>query len=224
MRAIAQLRQIFEQTDSQTSPIKRETELLIPAVAAALRSNVSIQRRYPTFWQQLLANRLLQDLFLEFVDLLDSSGEWCIPQFPPASLNVLPPVPELAFYSADHWHIQWYQSPSQLNDLIEKAQSSVVLFESVVDLENGELEVLLRLSGGESAEQHPILHIIHRAENTVPLVATLQWGQSEQTLPVHKHTTLFEMIAPPFCEECAKIDAPLQLIVETNRVNTQTSR
>lgn len=211
MESIARWQTIFVEDTRQRD---QDVASLLPMAAAAVRNGRSIQAQFPNLWQKLLVNQQLRETFFELLQLVNRQGQWQAASFDPTLLHQIAPVPQVFLFSADNWHIQWFQPQAQLSHLLnvpDRWAQSILLFNSVVELEVGQLVVFLRVATSRMSEVHPVLQINHPTQ--LPLHTTLQWGDYKTTVPITNHRAIFAPVQSKMIGSGSTITAPLQLTI-----------
>lgn len=222
------------------SPVTDEDAELIPIVAEAAMRGEDIRQTYPRFWQAVLGRAQLRIAFLQVILALETPASDLPPLASSAwlaeELARIPPVAQVRQYSRQRWAVTWRQTARQANFQVQQPDETTrrlrrtmthihgetfTMLRTDVTLESGELNVLLELarSADKSLYQPTVLVSFDPdpAIPPVPLVASLNWGDYAQRMPLYLGPVIFppvpaSAVADPVTDH---ILYDLQLSVET---------
>lgn len=186
---LTKLRQHLEELSS--IPSAQDEEMLTIIISDA-HKGIDITQEYPAFYEELLHNAQLRQLFLEALEISDTPAD-----VDPTPITVLPQEA-----STPHWRIVWQRTAAQLQtifmpppaaqpsraDTADTQDETFILLHSTAEIEH--IHAQITLTAGRNLEDEAHLHLTLFVESFAPypFKATLTWGQYQETISLSANT------------------------------------
>lgn len=228
------LEKIASESDSSISLADAELLTLIASEAA---KGVDIRTRYSTFYQKLLADQKLRELFLDILHTPDNSVITSTTSSNQTLLiNKLLNQPIVKTHGKDGWQVSWQRTIEQLQRIFSPSKlayrsdanpfetPTFMLLKEEVIVQGLSYEVTLTFKFSQDNLNALSVFLIivsfeDKAKNSFPLAATLSWGSYSQTIQViEQGLSQFPdlVFTSSFDEEGKTIRSDLNLTIEKN--------
>lgn len=158
---------------------------MLTIIISDAHKGIDITQEYPAFYEKLLHNAQLRQLFLDALEISD-----------PADVEQ-PPVPSvLQVASTPHWRVVWQRTAAQLQaifmpppaaqpsraDTADTQDETFILLHSESEVEH--IFAQITLTAGRKLEDETHLHLTLFVESFFPyhFQASLTWGHYQETI------------------------------------------
>lgn len=164
---------------------------MLTIIVSDANKGIDITQEYPAFYQKLLHNAQLRQLFLETLEISD-----------PADVEQ-PPTPSIPqAVSTPHWRIVWQRTADQLQaifmpppaaqpsraDTADTQDETFILLHSEAEIEHIHSRITLTAGHKLKDETHLHLTLFVESFSPYPFQASLTWGKYQETISLTANT------------------------------------